>query len=356
MSNGWKTLADLDPAGNRCLVRVDFNVPFAPGTQDHHRRFPDSRGPSDHREPAGQGASLIVCSHLGRPRGKPAPDLHMAPVRERFAELLGADVVDCGGPAGRRRENASRLRSEPGRVGMLENLRFDPGEESNDDAFSKALASLADVYVNDAFGAAHRAHASVVGVTKHLPSYAGLLMEKELEMLGRVLGSHERPSIALIGGAKVADKIGVISNLLDGVDKVLIGGGMVAAFLRAMGMQSGAAQLDEAELETAAMLLRGHADKLGLPADVTVANEFSADATASVVAADGVAEDDLVLDIGPATAAAYAEEIGRARTILWNGPMGVAEWEQFSHGTQGRGGCGIVELRGRFGGRRGFHG
>ena len=333
MSNGWRTLADLDPAGKRCLVRVDFNVPFAPGTQtiiDDSRivaSLPTIKNLLD------RGASLIVCSHLGRPKGKPVPDLRMAPVRKRFAELLGADVVDCGGPAG---PDMLRIASSilPGQVGMLENLRFDPGEESNDDGFSKGLASLADVYVNDAFGAAHRAHASVVGVTKHLPSYAGLLMEKELEMLGRVLGSHEKPSIALIGGAKVADKIGVISNLLEGVDKVLIGGGMVAAFLRARGMQSGAAQLDEAELETAAALLGGHEDKLGLPTDVTVAKEFSADAAASVVAADGVAANDLVLDIGPATATAYANEIGQAKTILWNGPMGVAEWEQFSHGTR----------------------
>ncbi len=333
MSNGWKTLSDLEPAGRRCLVRVDFNVPFAPGTQTI---IDDSRIAAalpTIENLLGRGASLVVCSHLGRPKGKRVPELQMAPVRHRFTELLGADVVDCGGPAGPESAHvASSLR--PGQVGMLENLRFDPGEESNDDEFSKSLASLADVYVNDAFGAAHRAHASVVGVTQHLPSYAGLLMEKELEMLGRVLGSHEKPSIALIGGAKVADKIGVISNLLAGVDRVLIGGGMVAAFLRAMGMQSGAATLDEAEVETAGTLLREHGDKLGLPTDVTVAGEFSPDAAASVVKADNVAENSLVLDIGPATADAYSTEIGRARTILWNGPMGVAEWEQFSLGTR----------------------
>ena len=333
MSNGWKNLAHLDPAGKRCLVRVDFNVPFAPGTQEIIDDSRISASLPTIENLLDRGAALIVCSHLGRPKGKPVPDLRMAPVRERFAELLGADVVDCGGPTGADMERIASS-TGPGQVGMLENLRFDPGEESNDDGFSKGLASLADVYVNDAFGAAHRAHASVVGVTKHLPSYAGLLMEKELEMLGRVLGSHEKPSIALIGGAKVADKIGVISNLMEQVDKVLIGGGMVAAFLRARGLQSGAAQLDGAELETAETLLRGHEDKLGLPTDVTVANEFSADATASVVPADGVAENDLVLDIGPATATTYAEEIGRARTILWNGPMGVAEWEQFSLGTR----------------------
>ena len=333
MSNGWKTLADLDPDGKRCLVRVDFNVPFAPGTQtiiDDSRivaALPTVKNLLD------TGASLIVCSHLGRPKGKPSPDLRMAPVRERFAELLGADVTDCGGPAG---PDALRTASSlgPGKVGMLENLRFDPGEESNDEDFSKGLAALADFYVNDAFGAAHRAHASVVGVTAWLPSYAGLLMEKELEMLGRVVGSHERPSVAVIGGAKVADKIGVISNLLDGVDRVLIGGGMVAAFLRAQGLKSGAADLDDAELETAGMLLERHPGKLGLPTDVTVAAEFSAEAADSVTAADGVSGNDLILDIGPKTAEAYAEEIGRARTILWNGPMGVAEWEQFSRGTR----------------------
>ena len=256
----------------------------------------------------------------------------MAPVRKRFAEILGADVVDCGGPGG---PEVGPVVASVGRgqVGMLENLRFNPGEESNDDDFSRGLASLADVYVNDAFGAAHRAHASVVGVTEYLPSYAGLLMQKELDMLGRVLGSHENPSVAVVGGAKVADKIGVISNLLDGVDRVLIGGGMVAAFLRAGGMQSGAAKLDDAELETAGALLRKHGDKIGIPTDVTVASEFNADAIASVKTADNVAGEDLILDIGPDTAAAYAEEIGRAKTILWNGPMGVAEWEQFSHGT-----------------------
>ncbi len=333
MSNGWNTLSDLEPAGRRCLVRVDFNVPFAPGTQTI---IDDSRilaALPTIENLLARGASLVVCSHLGRPKGKRVPELRMAPVRHRFAELLGAEVVDCGGPVS---PEAVHMASSlgPGQVGMLENLRFDPGEESNDDGFSEGLASLADIYVSDAFGAAHRAHASVVGVTKHLPSYAGLLMEKELEMLGRVLGSHEKPSIALIGGAKVADKIGVISNLLAGVDRVLIGGGMVAAFLRAGGMQSGAATLDEAEVETAGMLLREHGDKLGLPTDVTVAGEFSPNATASVVNADAVAENGLVLDIGPATTDAYAREIGRARTILWNGPMGVAEWEQFSHGTR----------------------
>ena len=332
MSAAWKTLSDLDPAGKRCLVRVDFNVPFVPGTQtisDDSRIVAALPTIENLIE---RGASLVVCSHLGRPKGRLAPDLRMAPVRKRFAELLGADVVDCGGPGG---PEVGPVAASVGRgqVGMLENLRFNPGEESNDDDFSRGLASLADVYVNDAFGAAHRAHASVVGVTDHLPSYAGLLMEKELEMLGRVLGSHENPSVAVVGGAKVADKIGVISNLLDGVDRVLIGGGMVAAFLRAGGMQSGAAKLDDAELETAGALLRKHGDKIGIPTDVTVASEFNADAIASVKTADNVAGEDLILDIGPDTAAAYAEEIGRAKTILWNGPMGVAEWEQFSHGT-----------------------
>ena len=332
MSASWKTLADLDPTGKRCLVRVDFNVPFEPGTRTI---IDDSRIVATlptienllHR-----GASLVVCSHLGRPKGTFAPELRMAPVRTRCAELLGADVIDFGGPAGPEVRDVTASLG-PGQVGMLENLRFDPGEESNDEVFSGNLASLADVYVNDAFGAAHRAHASVVGVTDFLPSYAGLLMQKELDMLGRVLGSHDNPSVAVIGGAKVADKIGVISNLLDGVDRVLIGGGMVAAFLRARGMQSGAAKLDEAELETAGMLLKRHGDKIGLPTDVTVASEFSAGAIASVKTADNVAEKDLILDIGPDTAAMYAAEIGRARTILWNGPMGVAEWEQFSHGT-----------------------
>ncbi len=333
MSNGWKTLSDLEPAGRRCLVRVDFNVPFAPGTQTITDDSRIAAALPTIESLLSRGASLVVCSHLGRPKGNRVPELQMAPVRHRFGELLGADIVDCGGPAGPKPARiASSLR--PGQVGMLENLRFDPGEESNDDDFSKSLAALADVYVNDAFGAAHRAHASVVGVTKHVPSYAGLLMEKELEMLGRVLGSHEKPSIALIGGAKVADKIGVISNLLAVVDRVLIGGGMVAAFLQASGMQSGAATLDEAEVETAGMLLREHGDKLGLPTDVTVAGEFSSDATASVAMANAVPKDGLILDIGPATADSYAREIGRARTILWNGPMGVAEWEQFSHGTR----------------------
>ena len=326
-------MSDLNPADKRCLVRVDFNVPFLPGTQTISDDSRIKAALPTIRDLIGRGASLVVCSHLGRPKGRPAPDLRMAPVRKRFGELLGADIVDCGGPAGPDVGSAVAALG-PAQVGMLENLRFDPGEETNDDGFSRRLASLADVYVNDAFGAAHREHASVAGVTTYLPSYAGLLMEKELEMLGHVLGSHESPSVAVIGGAKVADKIGVISNLLAGIDRVLIGGGMVAAFLRAKGMQGGAAELDEAELETANGLLRSHGDKIGIPADVVVANEFTANAIASIVAADSVPDESLILDIGPDTAAAYAKEIGRAKTILWNGPMGVAEWEQFSQGTR----------------------
>ena len=330
-----KSVRDIDVAGKAVLTRVDYNVPFEPGTHiisDDGRiraSLPTVRYLRD------RGCKIILCSHLGRPKGQVDEALRMAPVTERLSELLEAPVEqadDCVGE-GVRKAVASL---SSGEVIVLENLRFHPGEERNDPRFASELASLAEVYVDDAFGTAHRAHASIEGVTRFLPSVAGLLLAKELEMLGRVLESPERPWAAILGGAKVSDKIAVLENLAGRVDLLIIGGGMAATFLKAKGLEVGDSSVEDDCIPFAVELLtraRSDAPKLLIPDDVVVADSFDREAECRTVDATGIEAGWRVMDIGPRTARRYANEIGKCKTVVWNGPMGVFEWERFAEGT-----------------------
>jgi phosphoglycerate kinase len=279
-----------------------------------------------------QEARVILMSHLGRPKGKVREDLRMRPVGERLAGLLGRPVQvldDCVGP----QVEAAVAAMRAGDVVLLENLRFHPEEEANDPAFAQALARLGDLYVNDAFGAAHRAHASTVGVTQHLPSVAGFLMERELTFLGKALEAPEHPYVAILGGAKISDKIGVVRSLLARADTLLIGGGMANTFLKAKGLSVGDSLVEEEAVPLAKDLLEEAAGRLHLPVDVVVADAFAADAARKVVPADQVPAGWRILDIGPATVARFAEAVRGARTVFWNGPMGVFEFPPFAEGT-----------------------
>ena len=327
-----KTGRDIDVRGKRVLLRVDFNVPVNDAgeiTDDSRIRLslPTIGYLREH------GAAVIACSHFGRPDGKAVEKYRLTAMRKRLSELIGSAVVDAGGPGGPGPGSVARD-LKPAQVALLENLRFDPGEEANSPAFALSLASLADVYVDDAFAAAHRAHASVSGVARHLPAVAGLLMAREIEMLGAALDSPARPAVAVVGGAKVADKLQVLTHLAGRVDVILVGGGMVAAFLRAAGHSGGSTQVTAAEVQAARDLLGSLSPLVHIPRDVVVAPSFSADAPARVVDDDNVPQHTLVMDIGPVTRRAYASEIARARSVIWNGPMGVFEWPQFAEGTR----------------------
>ena len=330
-----KGVRDIDLAGKAVLTRVDYNVPFEPGTQrisDDGRiraSLPTVRYLMD------RGCKIILCSHLGRPKGRVDEGLRMAPVTGRLSELLEAPVEqadDCVGE-GVRKAVASL---SSGEVIVLENLRFHPGEERNDPQFASELAALAEVYVDDAFGTAHRAHASTEGVTRFLPAVAGLLLAKELEMLGRVLESPERPCAAILGGAKVSDKIAVLENLAGRVDLLIIGGGMAATFLKAQGLEVGDSSVeDDCVSFSMELLARAHhgAPNLLIPEDVVVADSFDRGADCRTVDATGIEPGWRVMDIGPRTGRRYADEIGKCKTVVWNGPMGVFEWERFAEGT-----------------------
>ena len=323
------SIRDLDLKNKTVFIRVDFNVPLAPGgqeiTSDKRIRasIPTIRYALD------QGAGVILASHLGRPKGKPNPEMSLKPAAQRLSELLGRDVKmapDCVGP------QIEKMRPRPGEVLLLENLRFHPEEEKNDPGFSKQLASLCDVYVNDAFGSAHRAHASTVGMIQFVPqAAAGLLMDKELEYLNKATKDPARPCIAILGGAKVSDKIEVIENLLKIVDQILIGGAMAYTFLKARGESVGKSLVEDDKIPLAKDLLARGGNKLLLPTDHVVAAELKEGADNRVVSQipDGM----MGLDIGPATIAAYEGVIHRAKTIIWNGPMGVFEKPPFDKGT-----------------------
>jgi phosphoglycerate kinase len=326
-----KTVQDVEVRGKRALVRVDFNVPVNDAgeiTDDSRIRLslPTINYLQEH------GASVIACSHFGRPGGKTVEKFRLTGVRRRLGELLGAEVLDAGGPGG---PQPARVAAsiKPGQVALIENLRFDPGEEANDAAFAKSLAALADIYVDDAFAAAHRAHASVVGVAKHLPAVAGLLMAREIEMLGAAVNASLRPAVAVVGGAKVADKIQVLTHLAPRMDSLLIGGGMVAAFFRAKGMSGGKAEVTPAEIAAAQRLLASGRPEVLTPVDVVVGEALAAGVPALTVPATAVPPDAWILDIGPQARTAYSVEIARARSVIWNGPMGVFEWPQFAEGT-----------------------
>lgn len=326
-----KTIRDIDVKGKRVLVRVDFNVPLSEGTVADDTRIRAALPTIQYL--LDRGAALVLCSHLGRPKGMMVDELKMDPVARRLAELLGRPVIkldDCIGPE----VEAAAQATNPGDVILLENTRFHPEETKNDPAFAAKLAALADLYVNDAFGTAHRAHASSEGVAHYLPAVAGLLMERELAFLGSALASPVRPFVAILGGAKVSDKIGVIENLLGQVDALLIGGGMANTFLMADGYNVADSLVEEGSLNTARDLMERAGDKLVLPVDVTIADRFAADSFSQVVSVAGVPPRWRILDIGPRTLELFQERLTGARTIVWNGPMGVFEFPKFAVGTE----------------------
>ncbi len=327
-----KTIRDIDLKGKRVLVRVDFNVPIKEGVVTDDTRIAASI-PTLKAILGQQPRALILMSHLGRPKGGPDPKYSMKPTVPVLAKYLGVDVAfaeDCIGAAAQAAVSAL----PDGGVLVLENTRFHPEEEKNDPGMSAELARLGDVYVNDAFGSAHRAHASTEGVARHLPAVAGLLMEKEIEYLGAALENPSRPFVAILGGAKVSDKIGVIQNLLNKADRILIGGGMANTFFKAQGIEV-AGSLAEAEaLDTARDLLARAGGKLVLPVDSVIADKFEADADSRTIDPNtGVPAGWQILDIGPATVAKFKEMLKDAKTVVWNGPMGVFEMAPFAKGT-----------------------
>jgi phosphoglycerate kinase len=332
--DGVRTLADLDPAGKRVFVRSDFNVPIRDGAITDELRLQASL-PTLQRLLDG-GAAVVVASHLGRPKGAPDPDSSMAPVGARLAELLDAEVVIASDVVGEdARSKAAEL--EPGQVLLLENLRWHPGETSNDGAFAAALASLCDAYVDDAFGAAHRAHASISGVPARRPGYAGLLLERELDVLGGLLADPARPYLAILGGAKVSDKLTVLENLLQRVDVIAVGGAMAYTFLLAEGIDVGSSRVEADQVDTVRDLVaaaRARDVQVLLPTDVVLATTFAEDAASTTAAVGSIPEGEMGLDIGPRTAETYAAAIAGAGSVFWNGPMGVFEWEAFSGGTK----------------------
>ena len=331
-----KTLRDIDVDGKRVLVRVDFNVPIDKATgrilDDTRIRaaLPTINYLCEHR------AKTLLVSHLGRPDGKVVDSARLAPVAARLTELLGQPVACATDVAGTSaRSVAASL--ESGDVAMLENVRFEPGEEKNDAALARQLASFAEVYVNDAFGTAHRAHASTAGVASYLPAVAGFLMEKEIDYLGRVVSDPEPPVAAIIGGAKISSKIAVLQHLLQKVGTLLIGGGMASTFLKAQGVAVGASLVEDDQLDTARAVIAEAARRgvtLGLPVDAVVADKFTADAASRTVNVDAVPDGWMILDVGPKTVAEYEAKLAGVKTVVWNGPLGVAEWAPFAGGSQ----------------------
>ncbi|NLT73099.1 MAG: phosphoglycerate kinase [Chloroflexi bacterium] len=326
-----KTILDVSVENKRVLVRCDFNVPLDDAgeiTDDLRIRaaVPTIQYLLEH------GAAVILCSHLGRPKGKIVESLRLDPVAARLSEQLGVTVKKVNEVVGEAAA-AAALSMRPGDVLLLENTRFEPGDEKNDPDLSRKLAALADLYVNDAFGAAHRAHASTAGVAAFLPAVSGLLMGREIEVLGKALEAPERPLVVILGGAKISDKIGVIENLLTKADRILIGGGMANTFFAARGYEMGDSLVEQDAISTAADLLARAGSILVLPEDVVLADAFSAQANAKVSLPDKVEPGWRILDIGPKTAELYERLIAGAGTVIWNGPMGVFELEPFAKGT-----------------------
>ncbi len=327
-----KSITEINVKGKRVLVRVDYNVPIKDNKVVDDTRIVAAMPTLNYL--LEHGASVILCSHLGRPKGGPDPKFSLRPVAAHLSGLLGKPVAfadDCVGPVA----EAAAKALKPGDVLVLENTRFHPEEEKNDPAMAKKLAALADIYVNDAFGSAHRAHASTEGVAHYLPAVAGFLMEKEILYLGQAIANPKRPFIAILGGAKISDKIGVIRNLLVKADLILIGGGMANTFFKAQGYPIGDSLCEDEALETASQLLKSGTTHLRLPVDVVISDKFDAEAEKKVIPMGPVPDGWRILDIGPATVVAFGKVISTAGTVVWNGPMGVFEFPRFAEGTVG---------------------
>ncbi|HIZ83876.1 MAG TPA: phosphoglycerate kinase [Firmicutes bacterium] len=328
-----KTIEDIDVAGKRVLVRCDFNVPLKDGeiTDDKRIResLPTIKYLLDHN------AKVILCSHMGRPKGEFNMKYSMAPVAKRLSELLGKEVKLAADVVG---DSAKALAADlqDGEAMLLENVRFHKEEEKNDPDFCKALASLAEIYVNDAFGTAHRAHASTTGVADYLPAVCGYLIQKEIKIMGDALANPKRPFVAILGGAKVSDKIGVITNLLDKVDTLIIGGGMAYTFMKALGHSIGDSLLEADKVDLAKEIMdsaKAKGVKFLIPVDNKAGDKYDPDCNSQIVDSDNIPEGWMGLDIGPKTQEMFAEAIKGAGTVVWNGPMGVSEWDNFAAGT-----------------------
>jgi phosphoglycerate kinase len=329
-----KSVKDIDVKGKVVFCRVDFNVPMKDGQVTDETRIRAALPTIQYLSE--QGAKVVLASHLGRPKGQVVEELRLNAVAEKLQELIGKNVVKTDEAYGEAvKSEIAKL--EEGGILLLENVRFYPGEEKNDPELAKAFADLADVYVNDAFGAAHRAHASTEGIAKHIPAVAGFLMEKELEVLGKALSNPERPFTAIIGGAKVKDKIGVIENLLNKVDNLIIGGGLAYTFIKALGHDVGKSLLEEDKVDLAKSFLDQAKEKgvnFYMPVDIVVADDFSNDANTQIVSIDSIPSDWEGLDAGPKSREIYADVIKKSKLVIWNGPMGVFELDAFAGGTK----------------------
>jgi phosphoglycerate kinase len=325
-------VTDLDVSGKRVLVRVDFNVPLKDGEVSDDTRIRAALPTIQYL--LDENAAVILCSHLGRPKGEVQSEFSLQPVADHLSTLIGQPVTFAEDCIGTIAEQAAQ-ELQPGEVLLLENTRFHAGEKQNDPKMAKQLAALADLYVNDAFGTAHRAHASTVGVAQYLPSAAGFLLEKEIRYLGKTIADPSRPFVAILGGAKVSDKIGVIRNLLRKADQVLIGGGMANTFFKAQGYPTGDSLVEDEVLDVARELLEEGKQKLRLPVDVVIADRFEADAESKIMDMGPVPDGWRILDIGPESVDAFSKVITEAQTVVWNGPMGVFELPPFAEGTFG---------------------
>lgn len=330
-----KTIEDIDVAGKKVLVRCDFNVPLKDGEITNDKRIVAALPTIKYL--IAQGAKVILCSHLGRPKGEYKPEFSLAPVAKRLTEYLGQDVklAEDENVVG---DNAKKMAAElkDGEVMLLENVRFRKEETKNEENFSKELASLAEVFVNDAFGTAHRAHCSTTGVAAYLPAVCGYLIQKEITFMGGALANPKRPLVAILGGAKVSDKIGVITNLLDKCDTLIVGGGMAYTFMKALGHHIGTSLLEEDHVENAGQMMKdaeAKGVKFLIPVDNKVGKEYDEHTEAMIVNSDEIPDGWMGLDIGPKTQVLFADAIKGAGTVIWNGPMGVSEWDNFAAGT-----------------------
>ena len=334
MTYNKKSVEDIDVSGKKVLVRCDFNVPMKDGKITDETRINGALPTIKYL--LSKNAAVILCSHMDRPKGEFNPAFSLAPVAKRLSELLGQEVVLAADVIGEDAK-AKAAALKPGEVMMIENVRFHKEEEKNDPAFAKELASMAEIYVNDAFGTAHRAHASTAGVADYLPAVCGYLIQKEISVMGKALSDPARPFTAILGGAKVSDKIGVINNLIDKVDTLIIGGGMAYTFMRALGNTTGTSICEEDKLELASDLMkkaRAKGVSFLIPVDNIVAREYKEDADFMRIYSDAIPDGWMGLDIGPTTQELFTKTIAGSGTVIWNGPMGVSEWENFAAGTR----------------------